>query len=233
MNARSRLLVLPVILAMAVGSLFADTKPAMIVQVVNTDDSEAYVAGITKANALIKARTGVERLRHVWVGDLAGDNSHVVFAVSVFPSAAAIYAEQAKLKDYPEMDQVLADFKKIRHLGPSFLYKSIRNDGGYEGGAVFNTNIVCTDEDAYAKALDELKAVFDAHGFKDAKVNLWRLVSGRSHSTHLVVIALPSQARVAELLDAITDQNLLKDWNVGAAKLRTTVSNGTYHEITK
>ena len=83
------------------------------------------------------------------------------------------------------------------------------------------------------KALDGLKAIFEAHGFKDARVNLWRLVAGRTIATHLVVIALPTQSRVGELLDAISDEALLKDWNVAAAKLRTTVQNGTYHEISK
>jgi len=224
---------LPVILAMAVGSLFAQTKPAMVVQVIKTEDSDAYVAAITKINAVIKAKTGIEQLRHVWVGDFAGENSHGVFAVSSFPSAGAAAEVQEKLKDDPEIKVLLAQLKGIRQLGASSLYKSIRNDGGYPGGAVFNTGMVCTDEDGYVKALDGLKAIFDANGSKDAKVNLWRVVAGRSATTHLVVIALPSQARVAALLDSITDQGLLKEWNVGAAKLRTVVHNGTYHEITK
>jgi hypothetical protein len=47
------------------------------------------------------------------------------------------------------------------------------------------------------------------------------------------VISLPSEERVAELLDAISDQGLLKDWYVSAARFRTSLANGTYHEITK
>lgn len=218
---------------MAVGTLLADTKPAMVVQVVQTDDSDAYVAAITKVNALAKARTGIEKLRHVWLGDFAGDNSHGIFVVSEFPSAAAIYATQDKLKDYPEMDAQMARLKGMRHLGASYLYKAVRYEGGYEGGAVYNTSIKCTDEAAYLKALDGLKAILVENGFKDAKVNLWRIVSGRSESTHLVVIAFPSQARVGELWDSLSDKDLLADWNVGAAKLRTTLHNGSYHEITK
>jgi len=233
MNARSRLLVLPVILAMTVGSLFADSKPAMVVQVINTEDSDGYVAAIAKINAVIKAKTGMEKLRHVWVGDFAGENSHGIFVVSQFPSAAASAQVAEKLKDDADLKPLLVQLKGMRHLGPSFLYKGIRNDGMYEGGAVFNTSITCSDEDAYVKALDGLKTVFDANGFKDTKLNLWRIVAGRSESTHLVVISLPSQARVNELLDSITDQALLKEWNAGAAKIRTTVRNGTYHEITK
>ncbi len=228
-----RLIVLPVILAMAVGSMFAETAPALVVQVVSTDDVDAYNAMITKINAVIKARTGIDRLRHVWIGDLAGDNSHGVFVVSHFDSAAAVYQIDAKLKDDPEVKALLDQLKGMRHLGPSFLYKAVRTEEGYDGGAVFNTSITCSDEDAYVKALDGLKAIFVANGFKDARVNLWRVVSGRTTATHLVVIELPSQIRVGELIDTLWDKALLKDWNVGAAKIRTMVSNGNYHEITK
>lgn len=233
MNARSSLLVLPVIFAMAVGSLVADSKPALVVQVVKTDDNDAYVGMITKINAVLKAKTGLERVRHVWLGHFAGNSSHGVFVVSVFPSAAAEAEFMEKSKDDPEIKTILAQLKGMRQLGPSFLYKSVRDEGVYEGGAVFNTSIACTDEEAYAKSLDGLKAIFEANGFKDAKVNLWRVAAGRTDSTHLVVIALPTQKRVAELIDAISDQHLLKEWNVSAAKIRTTIHNGTYHEITK
>jgi len=230
MKARS---LTPAIFVMAVGTLLADTKPALVVQVVQTDDSDAYVDAITKVNALVKARTGIERLRHVWMGDFAGDDSHGIFVVSEFPSAAAIYTTQDKLKDYPEMDALLTRLKGLRHLGASYLYKAVRYDGSYEGGAVFNTTIKCSDEAAYLKALDGLKAILVANGFKDAKVNLWRMVSGRTESTHLVVIALPTDARVGELWDSLTDKELLADWYVAAAKLRTSLHNGSYREITK
>lgn len=218
---------------MAVGSLFADNKGAMVVQAVSTDDADAYAAALTKINAVIKARTDVEKLRHTWVGDLAGENSHGVFVVSSFASAAAVYQLGDKLKDDPELNALVAQLKGMRKLGPSWLYKAVRNEGLYEGGAVFNTDVLCTDEDAYGKALDGLKAIFDANGFKDAKVSLWRIVSGRKDSTHMVILSLPSQTRVAELIDTLWDKSLLKEWGVGVAKIRTTVSNGTYHEITK
>jgi uncharacterized protein (DUF1330 family) len=218
---------------MAVGSLFAEPKPALVVQVVTTDDTEAYAGKLTTANALIKAKAGYERLRHVWVGDYAGENSQSVFVVSQFPSAAAANQLQEKLRDDPESKAFLQSLKSIRKLGPTYLYKAVRLEGMYEGGAVFNTSITCSDEDAYVKALDSLKAILDGNSFKDAKVNLWRLASGRTVATHLVVIAFQSQARVGELLDAINDQGLLKEWNVAAAKIRTTVQNGSYHEITK
>jgi len=233
MNVGTRLLVLSAVFATAVGSLLAEPKPAMIVQAVTTDDAQGYAVKLVKANELVKAKAGYERLRHIWVADAAGDNSQTTYVVSTFPSAAAAGQLQEKLKDDPDIKAFLAELKPIRKLGAMYLYKAVRLDGMYEGGAVFNTSINCTDEDAYVKALDGLKAIFDAHGFKDARINLWRAASGRSAATHLVVISLQSQARVGELIDAINDEGLFKEWNVEAAKIRTTVQNGSYHEITK
>jgi hypothetical protein len=233
MNVSSKLLVLPAVLAMAVGSLLAETQPALVVQAVSTDDAEAYALKLVKGNELIKAKAGYDRLRHVWVGDYAGDDNPTVWVVSQFPSAQAANEFQEKLHGDAEVRAFLAELKPIRKLGGTYLYKAARLDGMYEGGAVFNTSITCTDEAAYLKALDGLKVIFEANGFKDARINLWRLVSGRTVATHLVVIALPSRARVGALLDLITDQGVLKDWYTLASKSRTSVGNGTYHEITK
>ena len=128
---------------------------------------------------------------------------------------------------------LLQEFAKIRKLGPSYLLKGVRWEGVYPGGAILNTSIACSDEPAYLKALDELRVLFDANGFKDAKLNLLRYMAGRENSTHLVVISFPSQVRVAELIDATTDTALLTAWNASVAKIRTTVHNGTYHEVTR
>ena len=238
---KTRLLALSAVLSMATGSLFADVAPAaapgalpvLVVQEVQTKDTDAYVAAIAKINALVKARIGVEHYRHVWEGDFAGSSSHGIFVVSSFASAAELYQDQDKLKNYPELDVILAQLKDQRHLGSSTLYKGIRNEGVYDGGVVYNTGIVCTDEPAYLKDLDALRAIFDAAGFKDAKLNLYRAIVGREKTTHLVVIAFPTGERLGEFLDALHDKGLLTDWNMEAAKVRTSISNGSYHEITK
>jgi hypothetical protein len=230
---KSSLLTLPAVLAMAAGSLLAEPAPALVVQEVDAQDTDAYVAMIAKINALVKARTGIEHYRHVWEGDFAGDNAHRLFVVSSYSSAADIYQLGDKLKNYPEMDVLLAQLKGTRHLGSEVLYKAARSDGVYEGGAVYNTSVICTDEAAYLKLLDDLKGIYDANGFKDAKINLYRVAAGRTKATHLVVISLPSELRVAQLLDATPDKALLKDWSGLAAKVRTVIANGTYHEITK
>ena len=153
--------------------------------------------------------------------------------MSTYDSAAAGAAVKTKINQDAEMNALLKKLDEIRKLGPAYLFKAIRWEGLYPGGAVFNTDISTTDEAAYMKALDGLKAIFDARGFKDAKLNLLRVASGRENSTHLVVICFPNETRVAELIDTITDTDAMKDWNVAAAKIRTTVHNGTYHEITK
>jgi len=233
MKSIVRLLILPAVLATAVVTLKAQTGTAMVAQAILTEDHDAYVAAIAKINAEIKAKTGMEGLRHVYVGDFADDESHLIVVVSRFASVAAIAGFDAKLRDDPEMKKMLGDLKAIRKLGPSWLYKAVRDEGFYDGGAVLVTDIATADEDAYAKSLDGLKAIMDGNNFKDAKISLWRIVAGRREATHLVVVSLPSQARLAEMLDALSDKELLKTWNVGASKIRKSLRNGTYHEITK
>jgi len=228
-----RLLVVSAVMMTAVGALRADPLPVMVVQEVDTKNPEAYAGFIAKLNALAKARIGTEHFRHVWQGDFAGENSHKLFVVTSFPSATELYQTQEKLKNYPEMDVLLGQMSDMRTLGASSLYKCVRNEGVYEGGVVFNTGIACTDEPAYQKALDSLKETFGANGFKDLKVNLYRIISGRTNTTHLVVMSLPNPVRLGELFDALHDKGLLNEWNVMAAKIRTSIGNGTYHEITK
>jgi len=216
----------------AVGLMYA--SPALVVQVIQTDDPDAYVAALAKINVRIKTVTGIDTLRRTWTGDFAGDNSHAIAVVSQFESAAAVSTLGDKMRADPELMKMVAELKAIRKLGPSWLYKAARYEGDYPGGAVFNTAVAVKDEAAYLKLLDDLKALFDANGFKDAKLNLWRIVSGRNgEATHLAVVAFPSQARIGELLDALWDKALMKDWNVAAARVRTSLNNGSYHEITK
>lgn len=226
-------LLLPAVLVMAVGLVSANAKEALAVQVIKTDKVDAYVAALAKINARIKAVSGIDTLRHTWEADFAGEQSHGIVVVSTYESIAAAETLQAKFDADPELKQMVAELKSIRSLGAAYLFKAVRYEGIHAGGGVFNTHINCTDEEAYVKALDGLKAIFDAAGFKEAKLNLFRIVAGRSDSTHLVVISLPTELRVAELLDTIADKPLMKDWNIAAAKIRTTVRNATYHEITK
>jgi hypothetical protein len=224
---------LPVIFVTAAGWMSADTKRVMVVQQILTDDTNAYVKLLGEANVAVKARTGVADLRHAWVGEMAGQDSHALFVVSEYESAAAVAALDAKLDGDANIEAILARFAKIRKLGWSALFKAVRYEGLYEHGAAFITDINCSDEDAYVKALDGLKSIIEANGFKDAKLSLWRVASGRTNASHTVIIAFPSFARELEFIDVVHNKDVLKEWNVGAAKIRTTVSNGSYTEVTK
>jgi hypothetical protein len=163
--------------AFAVIALLAFTtlhaaNPVMVVQAIQTEKTDEYLALLAKANLQIESVTGLKQLRHAWTGDFAGQDAHGLVVVSAM----------------------------IRKRGPQYLMKAQRWEGLYEGGAVFNTSVNVTDEAAYLKALDGLKAIFDANGFKDAKLNLLRVAAGREDATHIVVICFPNQMRVAELI---------------------------------
>lgn len=228
-----RLLALYAMFALGVGPSFADPKPVIELQVVETNNADAYVALMAKASELSKVRAGADIVRRVWVADVAGENSHKLLAVTVFPSLANEYQLQQEAKSYPEMNPLLEQLKEIRRLGPSFLCKAVRADGLYAGGAFFTVSMNCGNEESYVKALDDAKLIFEANGFKDVRMNLWRFVAGGTTATHLLVFSLPSQVRLGEFIDTIYDKALLKDWLIAAAKVRTVVQTGIYHEISK
>lgn len=235
MKTKLRALLLPAILAMTFPLLHAETKvsPAVVIQMIETEKPDEYLELLAKSNVRIKPLTGIDQLRRAWRGDFAGQDSHRLIVSSAYESAAAGVFVADKIAQDAEMAGLLREFATLRKLGPSHLLKGVRWEGVHAGGAVLNTSINLTDEPAYLKLMDDLRVLFDANGFKDAKLNLLRYMAGREDSTHLVVISLPSQVRVAELIDATTDTDLLKQWNAAAAKIRTTVRNGTYHEVTK
>src|SRR4051812_48797487 len=114
---------LPVIFVTAAGWLSADTKRVMVVQQILTDDTNAYVKLLAEANVAVKARTGVDSLRHAWVGEMAGQDSHALFVVSEYESAAAVAALDAKLDGDASIEAILGRFAKIRKLGWSALFK--------------------------------------------------------------------------------------------------------------
>jgi hypothetical protein len=112
------------------------------------------------------------------------------------------------------------------------MLKAVRFDGGYPGEWLFITDVLVKDEAAYAKSIDELRGLLDGHGLKDAKINVFRVVAGRSNHTHEVVISTPAHERVAALIDA-TGEPWFGEWAAGVTANRTVVSNAVLHEISK
>ena len=75
--------------------------------------------------------------------------------------------------------------------------------------------------------------MFDSHGFQDAKINAYRVLAGRTNFSHRVTLSLPSNERLAALLDFVATDGSMAEWLAGAAKFRTVVTSSTAHDITK
>ena len=102
----------------------------------------------------------------------------------------------------------------------------------HPGGASYNSKVVLNDEAGYLKSLDGLRALLDAHDFKDVKINCYRATAGRTDFTHLVVLNSPSRERRAAMMDAISSEAWAQEWIASAGTYCTVVTNGTYSEIT-
>jgi hypothetical protein len=210
----------------------APMLPTATVQAVSTEDSSGYATWIAKSNEAFKAAGGPENFTHVYEAVVAGDETGMVFAVRFGSSAVELAGNTNALMKVAASSDVREHLRGIRKLGAAEMLKAVRFDGGYPGEWLFITDVLVKDEAAYAKSIDELRGLLDGHGLKDAKINVFRVVAGRSNHTHEVVISTPAHERVAALIDA-TGEPWFGEWAAGVTANRTVVSNAVLHEISK
>ena len=210
----------------------APMLPTVSVQALTTDDPSGYATWIAKSNEAFKAAGGPENFTHVYEGVVAGDETGMVFAVRFAGSAAELAGDSSALMKVAAAGEVRDHLRDIRKLGASQMMKAVRFDGGYPGEWLFITDVQVKDEAAYAKSIGELRGLFDSHGLKDARINVFRVVAGRSTHSHEVVISTPTHERVAAVIDG-TMEPWFSEWVATVAPNRTVVSNGVFHEISK
>jgi hypothetical protein len=213
-----------------------ETKPAMpviAIQQVETDDSTTYAMWIARNNEAIKARLGIDKYYHVYLGQAAGEESGAVFTVAAADSFATLAKNGQILMEDPALVESRAHLDTVRELGKRTLLKAVRYEGRNTEGWLYNTQATMSDEAGYLKAIDQLRALFDSHELKDARINVYRVIAGRENYTHLISINLPSSERLAAFLDAVGAESWAAEWIAASAKFRTVVRNGTYREITR
>ncbi|MDP3068942.1 MAG: hypothetical protein Q8N18_01580 [Opitutaceae bacterium] len=215
----------------------ADSKPiarVMTLLDVDTEDATGYAVWLKEYNEIAKAKTGTENLLRVFQTVFDGQNSgHVRVSVSA-SSVAELMKLTNSLEGDPAIVQNREHLRAIRKTGARVLYQALRFDGPSAKGANnYSALVVVADEEAYLKALDELRGIFDGIGLKDVKMAAYRVIAGRNDHSHRVVISTASSDRLAAFLDAMATNSRLADWLARSAKLRTLVSTSTTREITK
>ncbi len=214
----------------------ADSKPvARVISItdIETDDASGYAAWITKYNEVVKAKLGIDTYIHVYVSNNDGERSGSVRSVVSAESVSAMTKNNAALADDPALRDIRDHMRGLRKQGARVLYQGVRFDGSHKNSYVYSTLAMVNDEAGYLKALDGLRVLFDNHGFPDAKINAYRVLAGRTNYSHRIGIALPSNERLAALLDFVSGDSSMAEWLASAAKYRTVVANGTAHDITK
>ncbi len=206
--------------------------PCITIQEIETDSVRSFALWIGEVNEAIKAKFQLDTYRHVFVGESAGPECGVAFVVTQAESFAALTANEMAFAKEAELLEARLHMNQIRKLRSNVSYKAVRFGGAHPGGAVMNTKAVLIDEVGYLLALDALRTLFDEHGFKDVHVNCYRIAAGRTEWTHLISLNCPSRERRAQLMDAMQGEAWAQEWIAKASRFRTTVSNGTYREIT-
>lgn len=235
MNATHKMLAsLLTLVAASLVSAADPVHPARVIAIqdVITDDPTGYAAWIAKTNAVAATKNGVDTYIHVYVSTFDGEKTNSVRAVIAADSIANLHKNAAALENNPELLANREHMRAIRKLGGQVVYQALRFDGTYKRSSVYTTLAVISDEAAYLKALDGLKAIFDAHGFADVKINAYRVMAGRTNYTHRINLTFENEDRLAAMLDFVASSPDLAEWLAGTAKIRTVVSNGTARDIT-
>ena len=233
--ARKVLASLMTLLAVCVAQA-ADSKPiarVIAISEIETDDASGYASWVSKTNEVVKAKLGIDTYYHVYVSTFDGEKSGSVRSVIAAESVAAMAKNAAAVAGDPALRDIQDHYRAIRKVGARVLYQAVRFDGTMKSAYVYSTTAMVSDEGGYLKALDGLRAIFDAKGFQDAKINAYRVLAGRTHFTHRVSIAVPSNERLAALLDLLASDAQMAAWLADAAKYRTVVGNTTSHDIVK
>ena len=217
----------------------ADPKPAnRVVSIldVQTDDPIGYAIWMKRYNEIAKAKLGIDNYTRVYQSyfDSRPEGPGHVRVVTTAATVAELMKNAAVLDADPAILENREHVSHIRKRGSRVLYQTVRTDGPSPAGANnFNTLAMISDEAAYIKAIDELRAIFDASGFKDAKITVMRVLAGRTDHSHRITINLPSPERLAAWLDFSGTSAQAQAWIANSAKFRTVVANTTSREITR
>lgn len=230
-----RKIVAPALALLTTGLLFAaePIKRVIVVTDVETDDATGYASWIAKSNEAAKTKYGAETYLRVYQSGFDGVKSGAVRVVAVGDSISTLTKITAGLEGDPAMNEVRDHFRAIRKIHGRTAYQCVRFDGSHPKNSVYTTLATLTDEAAYLTALNQLRSIFDAAGFKDAKINVYRVIAGRTNHSHRISIGLPSADRLAALLDFTATDPKANEWIASQAKIRTVVANMTAQEITK
>ncbi len=214
----------------------ADLKPvARVMSIVDieTDDPSGYATWIAKTNEIAKAKLGVDNYIRVYQSVFDGHGTNRVRAVSAAATVAELTKNAMALENDPAAIQNRDHLRVIRKQGGRVLYQAVRYEGPIQNAWVYTTVANVTDEAGYLKALDQLRAIYDGLGMKDAKISAYRVIAGRTDHSHRISIVLPTAERLAAFLDSATANPQVVAWIADSAKYRTVVANMTAREITK
>ena len=223
-------------LALFASSLLFAAEPikrVMAVTDVETDDPTGYAMWVGKINEASKAKLGPDVYVRVYLSDFDGGRTNTVRYVQVADSVSTLMKNIATMQNDPAMLENRDHLRAIRKPAGRTLYQCVRFDGTHSQNSVYTTIAVLADEAAYLGALNGLRAIFDQGGFKDAKINAYRVIAGRTNHSHRISIGLPSPERLAAFLDFAATDAKANEWIASQAKNRTVVANMTAREITK
>lgn len=215
----------------------AGSSSARVISIldIETDDPSGYARWIKEYNEAAKAKLGLDNYLRVFQTTHDGRATPArVRVVTAAPTVSELMKNARMIEDDPAILKNRRHLDLIRKTGARVLYQSVRFDGASVSGAHnYNTLLNLTDEPAYLKAIEQLRAIFDQNGFKDVKISVYRALAGRSDHSHRVTLSTPNGERLAAFLDFVATNPQAAEWLASTAKIRTVVANTISREITQ
>lgn len=200
---------------------------------IETDDPQGYAVWIKQWNAAAKAKFGVEPYLRVYETWFDGTRSGKIRVSSSAPTYAELQKMNAALEADPAVIAVRGHLSHVRKQGARTLYQSVRYEQNHAKQYNWFGTYVIPDETAFLQVFNELRGIYDNNGFKDIKLNFWRVIAGRRDHSHRIVVGAPSAERLAAMIDFGATHPQMLAYFAKTANLRTVVENGTVREITR
>lgn len=177
--------------------------PAIAIEETRPADPKSYVALVGQVNDAMRTRHRVPLFLRSYEATSHTGGTPATFVLSPAGSFEALLANGRTFATDPELADLREQLSQAGRSGPSIYLKAVRFDGTSSPGWLFNTRVKTNDEPTLLARIAALATLLTAPEHPAPRINVFRVVAGRTDFTHLVSVNTASSEELAMRLDAI------------------------------
>lgn len=218
--------------AAATAPAAATFLPALMIEDVELTDPDHYVRLIGQANTAMREAHAVPLFLRLYATTSITGQHRRFFTLCPSGSFATLLANRAAFASDPALSLLHDELNALAQPGPAVMLKAVRFDGTFTPGWLNNFYVSTSNEAALVSRAAELTQLLTpAHAtFAKPHLNVFRVVAGEPHYTHLVSVNASSAAHLADVLDRLAAAGWTLTSNDPAAPCAV-VHNTLYEEL--